>query len=576
MPSSSTARTTILRSLLALMPLSASCKAPPAVTPPVQAPAAQEGAPKPEPIAKTPASYAELEQLFKDWRAFENPPRLDGAPDYTATRFATSEAEYRELRARLDGMAINAWPIPQQVDWHLVRAEMNGYDFNRRVLKPWARDPAFYQSIWMQRSDVPAHEGPTHHAVVEFWTYDLPLSPEAQAKLVRELGVIPPLMQQAKENLTGNARDLWVAGIRDIKAQGRHLDTIEAQTASAATPELSAALAAARAASDELVAWLEAQAPSKDGPSGLGREDYTWYQQQVHYLPMTWQQEVDLLQRELDRSWASLALEEHRNRALPQMQAPADAQAFARRQDSDATSLMRFLIDFEVLPDKPYLEPALREHFVPFVAADERNFFLIAAHLDPRPLFSHFFHWFELAQTDNEPHAHEIRRGPLLYNIFDTRNEGTATAVEEMFMHAGLYDDSPRSREIVWIMLAQRAARGLGSLQAHANTMTMAEAGTVHVDWTPRGWMRNEPELLAFEQHLYLRQPGYGTSYVTGKYLLERLLAHRTQQMAASGKAYSLRDFYSELMAAGCIPIALVHWELTGDDSQVRAIMAAQ
>jgi len=29
-------------------------------------------------------------------------------------------------------------------------------------------------------------------------------------------------------------------------------------------------------------------------------------------------------------------------------------------------------------------------------------------------------------------------------------------------MHAGLYDDTPRSREIVWIMLAQRAARGLG------------------------------------------------------------------------------------------------------------------
>ncbi|EDM74934.1 hypothetical protein PPSIR1_20859 [Plesiocystis pacifica SIR-1] len=167
-----------------------------------------------------------------------------------------------------------------------------------------------------------------------------------------------------------------------------------------------------------------------------------------------------------------------------------------------------------------------------------------------------------------------MRRGPLLYNIFDTRNEGTATGVEEMFMHAGLYDDSPRAREIVWFMLAQRAARGLGSLHAHA--MTMAEAGTVHVEWTPRGWMRNEPELLQFEQHLYLRQPGYGTSYVTGKYLLERLLAHRSQQAHTQGEAYSLRDFYTELMATGCIPIALVHWELTGDDRQIRELLAAQ
>ena len=44
-------------------------------------------------------------------------------------------------------------------------------------------------------------------------------------------------------------------------------------------------------------------------------------------------------------------------------------------------------------------------------------------------------------------------------------------------MHAGLYDDSPRSRELVWILMAQRAARGLGSLYAHANEMTMEEAG---------------------------------------------------------------------------------------------------
>ena len=65
-------------------------------------------------------------------------------------------------------------------------------------------------------------------------------------------------------------------------------------------------------------------------------------------------------------------------------------------------------------------------------------------------------------------------------------------------------------------MNAQRAARGLGSLYAHANEMTMEEAGGVHMKWTPRGWMKTEKALLIFEQHLYLRQPGYGASYVTG------------------------------------------------------------
>ena len=106
----------------------------------------------------------------------------------------------------------------------------------------------------------------------------------------------------------------------------------------------------------------------------------------------------------------------------------------------------------------------MREHMGAFVPEATRNFFMITAHYDPAPLFTHFYHWFELARMDLEPHASPVRQGALLYNIFDSRNEGTATAVEEMFMHAGLYDDSPRSRELVWIMLAQRAARGLGSL----------------------------------------------------------------------------------------------------------------
>ena len=68
-----------------------------------------------------------------------------------------------------------------------------------------------------------------------------------------------------------------------------------------------------------------------------------------------------------------------------------------------------------------------------FVEEEKRNFFWITAHLDPKPLFSHFFHWFELAEMDNNPNKNIIRKDPVLYNIFDSRNEGVATAVEEMF-----------------------------------------------------------------------------------------------------------------------------------------------
>lgn len=139
-------------------------------------------------------------------------------------------------------------------------------------------------------------------------------------------------------------------------------------------------------------------------------------------------------------------------------------------------------------------------------------------------------------------------------------------------MHAGLYDDNPRVREIVWVMLAQRAARGLGSLYAHANLMTMGEAGEFHAEMTPRNWMSKELDLLFFEQHLYLRQPGYGTSYITGKYLLERLLADRSKQLDGN---LELRQFFDELNQAGNIPIALVRWQLTGDDSEIRRMTGA-
>ena len=79
-------------------------------------------------------------------------------------------------------------------------------------------------------------------------------------------------MRQARRNLTGNARDLWVAGIRNIENQRRHLDSIAAATGNAASKELRHALVEAAQATDELVVWLREQAQRKTGPSSIGKE----------------------------------------------------------------------------------------------------------------------------------------------------------------------------------------------------------------------------------------------------------------------------------------------------------------
>ncbi|MBS9464362.1 hypothetical protein KIM67_18215 [Flagellimonas sp. 389] len=514
--------------------------------------------------------YSGLVDLFKEWRIFEKPPFVDGAPDYTEETFKERWPRFQELQSNLKAIDTMGWPVEHKVDWMVVWAEMNGYDFNHRVLKPWVRDPAFYKSVWTYKSDVPAHEGPTHHATTELWTYDFPLSQKERTRLLEDLKVIPVLNRQAQLNLTGNAKDLWITGIRDIQNQSNVLKGLKNQDTVKDDTQLVAIIDEAITSTDDFVAWLQSKSESKTGPSGIGKEYYTWYLQNVHLVPLTWDDEVMILKRELARAWTSLKLEEHRNRNLPQLVAANSPEAYDKMADEAAKSLISFLDEQDIVTVKPYFDTALREHLGEFVPKEKRNFFLIGEHYDPRPLYSHFYHWFELARMEHEPHQSEIRRGPLLYNIFDSRNEGTATAVEEMFMQAGLYDDSPRTKEIVYIMIAQRAARGLGSLYAHANEMTMEEAGGIHSEYTPRGWMKTEKELLIFEQHLYLRQPGYGTSYITGKYLLENALADYARIQELRNKPFVTKDFFDTLNSMGNIPISLGHWQMTGSEEHLK------
>lgn len=514
--------------------------------------------------------YGELLELFEEWRDFEKPPLLNGAPDYTAARFEQRLPGLQALQERLHAIEPGAWPINEQVDWHLLRAEMNGMLFNIRVLQPWVRDPAFYTSVWTFESDTPAHEGPNHHALVEIWTYTFPLSGADESRLASELGTIPPLLEQARANLTGNARELWEGGISRIDGQARSLEVLAERVAGPGT-ELQAAISEALDATRSFAQWLRSEAVSRTGPSGIGKAYYTWHLRNVHLVPLTWEEEVSLLKRELDRAHAVLRLEEHRNADLPPLRPIASAGEYAERAEQAVQEFVRFLEDESVLPAYDYIEAALRAQMGEFVPPESRNFFATVAHHEPLALWTHWYHWFDLARIKTAPHSSPVRRGALLYNIFDSRSEGMATGFEEMAMHAGLFDENPRARELVYIMLAQRAARGLGSLQAHANTSTLKQARDFHVAWTPRGWMREDLDLLGFEQLLYLRQPGYGTSYVTGKYLIERLLAERARQL---GDDFELAEFFREVDAAGVIPVSLLRWELTGKDDEIQALMA--
>ena len=517
-------------------------------------------------------SASELIQLFNDWRSFEQPPLQNGIPDYSQTSFDKRWPQFQALKTRLENLPKEQWPTRQQIDWHILWAEMNGYIFNYKVLKSWERDPAFYKSIWTDQSDVPAHEGPTHHAVTEVWQYSFPLDQASSKKMVASIQIIPGLYAQAKKNLTGNARDLWIAGIRDHQGQYKDLEALLLAPGVGQNTALVSVIHEAMKSTEDFVNWLTKEGRTKTGSSGIGKENYTWYQQNVHLVPLTWDDEVMILKRELARAWSSLKLEEHRNRKLPPMKDADSEEAYQLLAESAAKEFLDFLKDNDIVSVEDYFAPALNPHLGRYIPVEKSNFFWITAHYDPKPLYSHFYHWFELARMEQDPHENPIRKNALLYNIFDSRNEGLATAVEEMFMHAGLYDNSPRSREIVYILIAQRAARGLGSLYAHANMMTMEEAGKIHSEYTPRGWMKTEKDLLIFEQQLYLRQPGYGTSYITGKYLLEETMAEVAR---VQGQDFTLKQFFDSLTSLGNMPISLGNWELTGSGEALNQITSS-
>src|SRR5262245_33671109 len=74
--------------------------------------------------------YDDLRALFTDWRAFQRPKLADGVADYSAEAMTAQQRELPTYERRLDAIDRAGWPVSQQVDWQILRAEMSGLDFD--------------------------------------------------------------------------------------------------------------------------------------------------------------------------------------------------------------------------------------------------------------------------------------------------------------------------------------------------------------------------------------------------------------------------------------------------------------
>jgi hypothetical protein len=523
-----------------------------------------------------PANYAELVRFFEEWRRFAAPELRGGVPDYGPAAMAAKAAALPGWRTRLARIDRRGWPLSAQTDYRLVEAELNGLDFELRVLKPWARDPTFYANVFADWSDVPAHEGPFAAPNLNLYEYSYPLSRADERRLADRLAAVPGLLAAARQNLAGDGpRDFWLYGDRAFREQSamlaalgagtlkmRTLDGIRPATLENPSPELSRAIAAAKAATDAFAAWIATEAPKKTLPAGVGKDNYNWYLTNVALIPYDWDAQVVLLQRELDRSIALLRLEEARNRKLPPITPIDDPAAYAALVKAKEARFSAFLAETGLGPDTSWARAAIANQPIDYAPPASRNFFSNVTALDPLPLIAHFTHWIDLSRYRDDPNPSPIRRLPPLYNIYAARSEGFATAFEELTMQAGLYDDLPRGRELVWIMLANRAARGLASLKVQANEMDLRQAGQFHAAWTPRGWSDPASPLVGFEQLLYARQPGYGPSYIVGKLQLDHLIAAQSHADERAGRPFDLPATMRRVMAAGIVPVGLAEDEV--------------
>ena len=95
-----------------------------------------------------------------------------------------------------------------------------------------------------------------------------------------------------------------------------------------------------------------------------------------------------------------------------------------------------------------------------------------------------------------------------------------------------------------------------------SNQMTLEQAAAFACAQVPRGWLRMDGNLVRGEQHLYLQQPGYGTSYLIGKMEIDKLISRAARR--SSARSWSMKAFMDDFNSRGQIPAAMLRWEMTG------------
>jgi uncharacterized protein (DUF885 family) len=159
-------------------------------------------------------------------------------------------------------------------------------------------------------------------------------------------------------------------------------------------------------------------------------------------------------------------------------------------------------------------------------------------------------HYFQLVLSWADP-------DPIRRHYYDSgANEGIGFYAEEMMLHAGLFDDSPRSREFIWNFMRLRALRVEVDVKLALGQFTIPQAAEYLEKTVPM-----DSHTAHAEAAFFASGPGQAISYQVGKLQIYDFLAEARRK---KGDGFSLCHFHDFLWQNGNVPIALQRWEYLG------------
>jgi uncharacterized protein (DUF885 family) len=534
--------------------------------------------------AKT-GSLDKLTDDFWAWRAKYAPftgddvnriERPGGTRDWSRASIDSQRKDLADFEARWKKLNASAWPIAQQVDYGLIGSALSRVRWELDINPRWKRDPTFYIAQ-------------TLTPIVEALTVPGPYDAAHSREILTRIGNIPSILQQGVENLDKPPEPFATVAIQaleNIRPRLRQMATALLKSTTLKEEELNSAVDRAANALEHFREKLKEVLPSLSNETGLGRDAYVFFLKNVALMPYSPEELLAMGRQEWNRAVAFEAFEKNRNKNVPPLKMADNIDDWIKDAAAKELQVRKFLEERSILtvpnwvqhytlrPMPEFLRALqgfgemddftspsrLKENCIRYVTepSGKLGYFWQATAEDPRPITVHEGipgHYFQLCLSWK--HEDPIRR-----HYYDSgANEGVGFYAEEMMLQAGLFDDSPHTREIIYNFVRLRALRVEVDVKLALGEFTLDQAAKYLQEKVPMDEQTARQEGIAFSTG-----PGQAITYQIGKLQILKFLSDARMQ---EGERFNLRSFHDFVWKNGNVPIALQKWEFLGDASSI-------